>query len=97
MRRYWQPFYEIPKEWYREVIEVPFEYTTIPIPVGYDRILKRKYGEDYMTPQNVSGGHDYPIYREQENALKGVMEREFNVTMTLEDIQAIIDMKVFGE
>lgn len=97
MRRYWQPTYEIPKQWYQEVMEVPFEYTTIAIPIGYEGILRRKYGDDYMTPRNVGGGHSYPIYREQELALKEVMEQEFHVTMTLEDIQKIIDMKVFGE
>lgn len=89
--------YHIPKEWYGDVIEMPFEYTTVPVPVGYDGILKLKYGDDYMTPKNVGGSHEYPIYKEQELALKEVMEREFHVEMTLEDIQTLIDAKVFGE
>ncbi len=54
-----------PKEYYESAIEVPFEYTTIPIPVGYDKILIQKYGEDYMTPYMSGGSHDYPFYKEQ--------------------------------
>ena len=30
-----------------ETIEMPFEYTTIPVPVGYDHYMKKEYG-DYM-------------------------------------------------
>lgn len=41
------------REWYSEMIDMPFEYTTIPVPAGYDEILKIQYG-DYHTP--VQGG-----------------------------------------
>lgn len=45
------------RELYRDIIEVPFETITIPIPIGYDGILKKMYG-DYH--QYVRGGslHD---------------------------------------
>ena len=45
-----RPLDVYPKEYYSESIYVPFEYTTIPVPIGYENILKRKYGEDYMIP-----------------------------------------------
>lgn len=32
---------------FREVIQLPFEDITVPAPIGYDRILRRTYG-DYM-------------------------------------------------
>ncbi len=35
------------KEDFAETIDMPFEYITIPVPVGYDRILKQIYG-NYM-------------------------------------------------
>lgn len=37
---------------YSEPIRVPFEDTMLPIPPGYDRILRQIYG-DYMTPPPV--------------------------------------------
>lgn len=89
--------YHVPKESYSRAIEMPFEYTTIPVPVGYDEILKLKYGDDYMTPKNIGGGHEYPVYKEQEEALKDVLEREFQTKLTMEQVQALIHMKVFGE
>ena len=97
MRRIKGQDYHVPKEYYDEWIDMPFEYTTIPVPKEYDYILRLKYGEDYMTPKNVGGGHNYPVYKEQELALKDVMEREFNTTLSYEMIQQIIDLKVFGE
>ena len=39
--------------WYDEMIEMPFENTTITCPAGYEQILERQYG-DWRTP--VRGG-----------------------------------------
>ncbi len=94
MRRQRGQDYRVPKEYYDEWVEMPFEYTTIPVPKNYDYILKLKYGEDYMTPKQVLGGHDYPNYKGQELALKEVMEGEFHTELTYEQIQQLIDMKV---
>lgn len=38
---------------YDEIIEVPFEHLMMPVPAGYDEVLRLRYG-DYMTP--VQGG-----------------------------------------
>jgi len=54
--------YYIPKDAYSSSIRMPFENITIPVPLDYDFILKKKYGDDYMTPKNVGAGHDYPFY-----------------------------------
>ena len=35
------------KDWYKEIIRVPFEDTLLPVPVGYDAMLTAMYG-DYM-------------------------------------------------
>ena len=88
--------YHIPKEYDEEWVEMPFEYTTVPVPKNYDYILKIEYGDTYMTPEKAVAGHDYPVYKEQEIALKDVLEAEFNVKMELKDVQNLIDMKVFG-
>lgn len=48
---------------------MPFETISVPVPVGYDEILKQQYG-DYMTPDKDRGrAHDYPFYKEQEEFL----------------------------
>lgn len=57
--------YKVPKEYYDDVILVPFENTQIPVPVGYDGILKIKYG-DYMKPVRDGGSHEYPFWKRQE-------------------------------
>ena len=55
--------YYIPKDVYAESIRMPFMNTTIPIPKGYDFLLRKKYGDDYMTPCIYTPGHDYPFYK----------------------------------
>lgn len=35
------------KEWYSSTVDMPFENTTLPVPVGYHEILTTEYG-DYM-------------------------------------------------
>lgn len=56
--------YRIPKSCYEDVIYMPYETIEIPVPVGYDTILRIKYG-DYMRPVRARGGHDYPFYKKQ--------------------------------
>ncbi len=55
-----------PKEYYASSIDMPFEYTTIPVPVGYEEILKVKYGENYRKPIIGHAGHVYPFYKKQK-------------------------------
>lgn len=54
----------IPASCYDSVIRMPFENTTIPVPVGYETILTKYYG-DYMEPRQGRATHDYPFYKGQ--------------------------------
>ncbi len=56
------------KKYCDQIMRVPFENTTIPIPVAYDVILKVHYG-DYMKVNRSGGAHDYPCYAKQEKVL----------------------------
>lgn len=42
------------RHWFDEIIEMPFEDISIPVPAGYHDILTLNYG-DYMTPQPPKG------------------------------------------
>lgn len=86
--------YHAKKDWYAESIEMPFEITTIPVPVGYDGILKIKYGNNYMTPVKRPSSHDYPFYNKQEQALKDVIEHDFNIHLSDSDMQELIFAKI---
>ncbi len=57
------------KECYSSFVELPFENITIPVPVGYGRILSGIYGADYMKAK-ISYAHDYPFYRPQQNKIR---------------------------
>ena len=61
-----RPLDVYPKEYYSESIYMHFEYTTIPVPVGYEKILIQKYGENYMIPYLGGTNHEYPFYRKQQ-------------------------------
>lgn len=58
--------YVYPKEWYESTIDMPFEYITVPVPVGYEGIIRRKYGDNWMTPFIGGGSHGYPYYKKQQ-------------------------------
>lgn len=45
------------KEWYKETLYMPFEDISVPVPIGYDMVLRTQYGDDYMTPAQVSNMH----------------------------------------
>ena len=58
----------MPIECFSDVIYMPFEHMLLPVPVGYDEILTRVYG-DYMTPVIGGGAHEYRHYLEFEEKL----------------------------
>jgi lipopolysaccharide cholinephosphotransferase len=60
------------KEWFDEAIHQPFEGLLIPVPVGYDEILKRIYG-DYNIRINAGAMHDYPLYNKQLKHMRDVV------------------------
>lgn len=45
------------KEWYQDVIYMPFEYIQIPVSTRYEDILRKQYGPDYMTPKQAPTLH----------------------------------------
>lgn len=63
-----RPGYRMKKEWYQEVVKLPFENIEIAVPCGYGEVLTAEYG-DYMIPQMVEGGHEYPFYKNMEEEL----------------------------
>lgn len=54
-----------PKKCYADTVRMPFDCITIPVPIGYDFVLTKKYG-DYMKNVRKGGSHDYPGYEKQE-------------------------------
>lgn len=63
--------YHFPKSYYANTVMLPFEATQISMPVGYDRLLRKKYG-DYMRPVKMIDTHNYPGY---EAAHKEIREK----------------------
>ena len=57
-----------PKEYYADCVRVPFENITIPIPIGYDAMLRKRYG-DYLEIYKDVSGHGYPFYESQQAQL----------------------------
>ena len=47
------------KKWYEETLYLPFEDSVIPVPSGFEEILAKEYGPDYMIPirQDSIHGH----------------------------------------
>lgn len=86
--------YHVPIEWYSSAKDVAFENTVVPVPTGYDGILKIKYGNDYMTPIHGTGSHDYPFYKQQEQGLKEVIERELQKTLTDDEFNNLLNEKL---
>lgn len=61
--------YKLKKEWYDDVVMLPFENIEIPAPAMYDEALKAMFG-DYMIPVRGGSDYDYPFYGHLEGELK---------------------------
>lgn len=51
----------LPREWYSDIVYLPFENLEIPVPVEYDYILRQRYG-DYMTPVQGTSSHEGGLF-----------------------------------
>lgn len=53
------------KEWFSETVYLPFENTTVPVPSGYDNILRTIYGDYMKLPpeEQRKPQHDYVAYK----------------------------------
>ena len=85
--------YHVPVRCYQSAVEQSFEQTTVPVPIGYDTILKIKYGPEYMTPVQGGGSHDYPFYAKQEQALKEVIENNYGRRLTNREFEHLLAKK----
>ncbi len=72
-----------PKEYYEELITMPYEFIKVPVPLHYDEILKTLFG-DYMKPYRAGGTHEYPYYEKQE---KRLTENGFDIMRRMFDIE----------
>lgn len=66
--------YKLPVEYYKSTIDVPFEHTTIPVPVGYLQILESRYG-DWKIEKRLDSSHDYPFFKSQQERLFNEYEK----------------------
>lgn len=58
-----------PEGYMKDYIEVPFEFTTVRVPIGYESFLRQIYG-NYMYQYLDGSVHEYPYYKILEDALK---------------------------
>ena len=63
----------MPKEWFDEIISVPFENIMIDVPKHYHDILQTRY-DSYMTPVMFSSAHTYPFYKSEERAFRNYLD-----------------------
>ena len=63
------PWMKFPKEYFSEGYGAAFENFLLPIPCGYEQILRRIYGT-YRVIKRKTGTHEYPYYARQLRSLR---------------------------
>lgn len=66
VRADWKKF---PKEWFAETYSATFENFMLPVPCGYEQLLRKIY-KDWEVAVKKTGTHDYPYYARQLEELK---------------------------
>lgn len=66
--------YQFQKEWFSDVIMMPFEDMMIPCPEEYDKVLRVFYGNDYMTPKHVATSHGQVIFDPEKSYVEVIKE-----------------------
>ncbi len=66
----------IPKEYYSDTVRLPYMNTTIQVPICYDAVMRRKFG-NYMKIQRKWDGHEYPFFYGQHEQLIKTLDFEY--------------------
>lgn len=56
------PKYERDKYWYASTVYMDFENIKMPVPIGWNDILKVQFGENYMKPVQIASMHGEVIF-----------------------------------
>ncbi len=62
------------KKLWETVKYMPFEILRVPVPVGYDEILTKLYG-DYHSRERTGSDHEYPYYKAQLQQMRDMISR----------------------
>lgn len=62
------------KEWFEQVDMATFEGFGVPVPVGYDAILRCTYGNYQVRVRNTSL-HGYPMYQKQLDQMREILRQ----------------------
>jgi len=65
---------DLPAGWYRDLVLVPFETGTIPVPRQLENAVVKTFGENWITPVMNSMSHDYPLYKRDIRFMIGFLE-----------------------
>ncbi len=76
--------YVVKKEWFERIERVPFENITIPIPVGYDNILRKSHG-NYTIPIKGTSTHGDIYFRSQIKLLTEKLDFESKKEIPMEE------------
>ena len=66
---------QLKKEWYTDIIEIPFETGSIPVPRNIADAVEVVFGRDWMTPMQGTMSHDYPLYKRDIRYMIGFLEK----------------------
>ena len=64
------------KSSYEKIKRIPFCNIQIPIPEGYDAVLREEYGDYHRIVKG--GGHDYPGYKQSEDKIKETFQDKWD-------------------
>lgn len=63
------------KEWYEDMIELPFETGTIPAIRNIEDAVLTTFGANWITPVHGTMSHNYPLYRRDIRYMIGFLEK----------------------
>lgn len=61
-----------PQDYYQDGIRIPFENIEIMLPVRYEAMLQKKYG-NYMRLVRNKAGHNYPFFQSQKEQFEQIL------------------------
>ena len=68
-------FPPLKKEWYSDIVELPFETGTIPALRNIEDAVRICFGENWMNPIQGTMSHNYPIYKRDIQYMIGFLEK----------------------